>query len=155
MQWQRRYDEAAVAAREALELDPQSPVAHLQLARSLVAKKEYVAALAEFDQSDSINVWIYQDPGIRAALTRGDESAYWRLLLERMKLRASRSYVPASFFAILYAHIGKRDSVMVWLGRAFAGPDAGLFSVLQNPALDPFRSDPFFVALLKKHRLAP
>jgi TolB-like protein/Tfp pilus assembly protein PilF len=152
---QRRYDEAAAAARQALELDPGAAPAHLSLARIHLASKNYAGALAEFDQSDSINAAIHRDPAIRAALSRGDERAYWSLLLRSAKGRAARSYVSPTTFAGLYARLGERDSALVWLVRAFDGLDAGLFPSIRGLAFDSLRSDPRYVAILKQHGLEP
>jgi tetratricopeptide (TPR) repeat protein len=57
--------------------------------------------------------------------------------------------------AATYLALGDRDSTMYWLEKAYDLRDSNLPWVRLMPMFDPIRSDPRYVALMKKMGLEP
>ena len=53
-------------------------------------------------------------------------------------------------YGLIYAQLGDEDAAFAALDRAWEHRDTGLLDVKVNPYLDPLRSDPRYVALVKK-----
>ena len=50
----------------------------------------------------------------------------------------------------MYAYRKEPDKVFEWLDRAYALHDPGLITLLADPLLRPYRSDPRFAALCQR-----
>jgi serine/threonine-protein kinase len=69
------------------------------------------------------------------------------------KLTADYGFNAAYQIAQAHAWRGDADAAMQWLDRAFAQRDGGLVEVKYDPLLRSLRSDPRYLALLKKMNL--
>jgi serine/threonine-protein kinase len=156
LQWQRRYDEA-IAVLERLTRDaPGFDSAHVWLGRAYLWKGDYRAFLIHAYAADSLSgIHDFDDPEVRAALLAGDAHRYWRRFLTRIEQRARMQYVPPSVFVVVHSQLGDRERALDYLRKAFDESDGTLFTELRDTSLDPLRSDPRFVALMREHGLAP
>jgi len=105
--YSRQYDEVIAQCRQTLELDPDYPLAHFHLGRAYVAKKMYPEAIAEYQKAQAS---LGEIPAIVMAIgyanaKAGDQSAA-RKALEELRAEAKRRYVPAIYFAEVYAGVG-------------------------------------------------
>jgi len=76
------------------------------------------------------------------------------VILNELK-RLSRQEVQANYgVAIVYAGLGDRDQVFVWLEKAYAARHDVLNDLWREPAFIPLRADPRFHILLHKAGLA-
>ena len=76
------------------------------------------------------------------------------VILNELK-RSSRQEVQANYgVAIVYAGLGDRDQVFVWLEKAYAARHDVLNDLWREPAFIPLRADPRFHILLHKAGLA-
>jgi hypothetical protein len=60
----------------------------------------------------------------------------------------------AAQIAEIYAYRQETDSAFAWLDRAYAKHDPGIADVQNDPWLQGLRSDPRYLRLLQKMRLA-
>jgi len=143
-----RSDEATVQAQRALEIDPAFPLAHLYLGIAYVEKKDYNAAIAEFQKVlviDKRDPWALSGLAQTYALVgqRGKSEAILRELLERTKSQEDLTIE----LARVYAQLGETDRAFAWLEKAYRNRTGGL--ILLNPVFD-FRAlhhDPRFADL--------
>jgi hypothetical protein len=75
--------------------------------------------------------------------------------IEMRKLLAKRRYVDLADIAYAYADLGDKEQTFVWLDKALADKSGGLEVVKIVPALDPWRSDPRYLDLIKRMGLKP
>jgi len=68
--------------------------------------------------------------------------------------RTACSKPPVIFFALIYIALGDVDHGLDWLERAYAEQSAWIGYMGVDPSLDPVRSQPRFVRLLRQARLA-
>jgi tetratricopeptide (TPR) repeat protein len=142
----RRYDEAERAARRALELAPDRPSGHYSLGWALLMQGRNDEALAEFDR-ESIE-WQRRAGVIWALARKGD------LARARKELKAYHDAIgdAASYqYAQISTLLGDHDEAFRWLANARRIHDPGLMGqVYDDPLLEPLRSDPRYVALVRE-----
>jgi tetratricopeptide (TPR) repeat protein len=89
------------------------------------------------------------------ALAQSGNVTESRALLRRLHAMAEHGYVPATCFAWTHFGLGEIDEAFAWMNRAIEQFDPMMGAIKSYPFLDPIRSDPRFVALLRKMNLAP
>jgi predicted Zn-dependent protease len=135
-----------VQAQRALEIDPAFPLAHLYLAVAYIEKKNYQAAIAEFQKVlviDKRDPWALSGLAQTYALVgqREKSEAILRDLLERAKSQEDLTIELAK----VYAQLGKTDRAFAWLEKAYRNRTGSL--ILLNPVPD-------FIALHHDPRFA-
>jgi len=82
-----------------------------------------------------------------AQAARGDEAAADAALRTLIEARAEE----APFrIAVVYGYRKQADNVFEWLDRAYTLHDPRLITLLAEPFLQPYHSDPRFVGLCQK-----
>jgi hypothetical protein len=72
-------------------------------------------------------------------------------LLQQLTTQSRKQYVSPFYVAVVYIALGKTDTAMDWMEKAFADRSNGLVFLKVEPELDPLRSNPRFIAL--EHKL--
>lgn len=67
----------------------------------------------------------------------------------------TRRYVDPADIAYDYADLGDKEQTFIWLDKALTDKAGGLEVVKIVPSLDPWRSDPCYLDLLKRMGLTP
>jgi TolB-like protein len=157
LHWQGRDDEAIHVLQRAVQSSPGAGLGgHAWLARTYYNKRMYQAALAEFVIADSLEGGrLHRDERIRSAMLAGDAKRFWRLLVAYGEERAKQEYFSPSTLIVGYAQLGDHDRALDWMERALKDCEVGTLATLRDAMLDPLRSDPRFVALLRRHGLGP
>jgi tetratricopeptide (TPR) repeat protein len=71
-------------------------------------------------------------------------------IIEDLKRRSERMYIPPSLIAFIYAGLGEKDKAFEWMEKAYVGRDF-LMSVLNvEPLFDQLRDDPRFDRLTSR-----
>ena len=72
-----------------------------------------------------------------------------------MKGLTGKRYDLGTHIAAIYAALGNKDEAFAWLDNAYEAHTFVLIELKVNPMFDMLRSDPRFVDLLGRMRLAP
>ena len=75
-------------------------------------------------------------------------------ILRQLTAASKTRYVPPYPTAVIYAGLGQKDEAFAWLEKAFDERDSWLDYVGLDPRLDGLRSDPRFLELLRRLKLA-
>ena len=149
----RRYDEADLTYRKALELDPRFQLAHGYLAANHARRGQFASALAEarlasaqFGELSAIRVL---GPIQAAAGMRPDAER----TLKELATLSDRAYVSALDFATIHALLGNRDEAFLWLDRAVKARASDLYLIGVDPMWDPLRDDTRFRQVLRRLNL--
>jgi tetratricopeptide (TPR) repeat protein len=134
--------------RKALELDPNSYVAHYNLGWVLEASGDLPGAIAEYAKSVSLD----SDPFALALLghaeaLNGNRDAALKILTQ---LTTSTRYTPDYSIGLVYLGLGDQDQAMNWLEKAFAEGQPDLNTIRFDPLLKPLHGNPRFEALAEK-----
>jgi hypothetical protein len=71
-------------------------------------------------------------------------------VLTTLHAAAANRYVPAYWFALVYAGLGERDKALRYLERSYEERSTVLAYLLIDPRLAPLRDDPRFLALAQR-----
>jgi Tfp pilus assembly protein PilF len=154
----RQYDAAVEQLKKTLEMDPNYPQAVGQLSREYFEMGKYDLALETrkkamilFQRADELAIVedvakVYSKSGLKPAL--------WREIEMRKQL-ASHRYVDPTDIAYLYAALGDKEQTFAWLDKAVTEKSGGLENIKVESELNPWRSDPRYLNLLKRIGLTP
>jgi len=147
----RRYDEAIGELRSVLAVHSDYATAHWFLGSALIAVGRSDEAITALDKAVSLSggspavigtlISAYAQSGHRTEALR---------LVDELKRRQRRNYVPAEAFVDAYLGLGERDQAFAWLDRAYR-EHSGILQILKvHPFFDPVRNDPRFVDLVHR-----
>jgi TolB-like protein/Tfp pilus assembly protein PilF/DNA-binding winged helix-turn-helix (wHTH) protein len=147
----RRYDEAIRELRSVLAIHPDSAFAHWYLGFTLIGKGQPDEAILELQRTISL---MDRSPGSLELLAtaygyagrRGDAVR----ILDELKRRAKRGFVPAAAFINPYLALHDYDDAFSWFDRACAEQSGILQFLKVHPFFDPIRGDPRFRDLLHR-----
>jgi TolB-like protein/tetratricopeptide (TPR) repeat protein len=146
-----RNEEARVQLEKTFELDPNFWIAHLTLGKVYIRQRKYPEAIAEFGKAKELsrgNSEAIASIGYTAALA-GDK-AKARAVLEELKALSNQHYIPPVNIALVYNGLGDQNEALSWLEKACDDRDVRLTLLKVEPRWDSFRSNPRFVAILKR-----
>lgn len=143
-----RLDEAIASFTKVLELNPEYPAAHKDLALVYLAQSRPQAALAEMEQ-EKADLWRRYGFSL-LYFGLGHKKEADATLSELVK-----NYQDTAAFQIaeVYAYRGEVDRAFEWLERAYVQRDSGLSQILGNPNLKRLERDPRYPAFLEKMHL--
>ncbi len=151
MFYARHYDESIQELHSALAVRPDDAVALWYLGIALLAKGQpeeaipfLEKAISVSDRSPAIICWL-----IRAYAHAGRRNDALRLL-DELKQRQTKGYVPTAAFVNAYLGLDDREQAFVWLERAYQEQSNILQFLKVQPFLDPLREDPRFKDLVRR-----
>src|SRR6476646_10341937 len=146
-----RNEEARVQLEKTFELDPNFWIAHLTLGKVYTQERKYPEAIAEFEKAKELsrgNSEAIASIGYVAALAGDNAKA--RAVLDELKTLSNQHYIPPVNIALVYNGLGDQDEALAQLERACDERDVRLPLLKVDPRWDSFRSNPPFVAILKR-----
>jgi Tfp pilus assembly protein PilF len=152
----RQYDLALDQFKKTMEIDPSYASAHDNLAQTYHEMGKYDLWLEEWKKgatlaNDRDELAIAEEAA--RAYTKGGFRAATIRIIELRKELAKRLYVDPCWIAYGYAWLGDKDQVFDWLEKAYSEKSEGLQLIRVVKPMDPFRSDPRYIDLLKRMRL--
>jgi eukaryotic-like serine/threonine-protein kinase len=148
-----QYDQALDQYKKTFEIDPNFASAHSNLSRLYRNLGKYDLYLEEWRKAatlykdpDQLSICeevtrVYAKSGFRAAESRN---------LDLLKRLAQRRYVDPAIVAYESAIVGDKEQVFFWLGKAYSEKSGALQAIKVAKPLDPFRSDPRYIDLVKR-----
>jgi TolB-like protein/Tfp pilus assembly protein PilF len=151
----RGSDRAIELYQEALKLEPDFVPAHIGLGWASEQKVDYEGALTASERAAALSG---RHPAALTALARiqaisGHSADVERLLAELTSV-AVRRYVSAYELAVVQAGLHRIDEALALLDHAVEERAGGLVFLKVDPRLDPLRSEPRFLELLRRTDLA-
>jgi TolB-like protein/Flp pilus assembly protein TadD len=147
----RRYDEAIHELRSVLTVQPDYAMAQWQLGVVLIANRQPEEAIPVLEKVVSLS---NRSPGVIGVLVSAYAHAGRRKealrLVNELKRRRQKGYVPAAAFLNAYLGLGDYDEAFVWLERAYQEQSNILQFLKIFPIFDPVRNDPRFEDLLRR-----
>jgi tetratricopeptide (TPR) repeat protein len=151
----RHYDRAIEQYQNTLEMSQDLILARYFLAMSYVAKDMYSEAFAEVQKG--IERSGGEVPQLKSALgilysLMGRRDEAMKVLQNVIEL-SEQKYVGPYDIALIYTSLGKKDQAFEWLEKAYEERSAWLPQIKVHQMFDSLRSDPRFIAMLKKMNL--
>jgi len=147
----RDYDRAVEQGQKALQLNPDYYRTHFWLARVYAQKGLYEEAIAESKKV------LQAMPDSTAGLTElayslaaGGRQPEARRILQRLKEKSKRDWVPAYNLAVIHVALNEKETALHYLQKAYLERDWAMMVLAVEPRLDPVRGNSGFQELLGK-----
>jgi adenylate cyclase len=149
LEQQGRYGAAKEQIRKALELDPNDAYAQGFLGYIDIAAGKFNEAIPVLEKLQAMNP---SGPpcDLGYAYAAAGERAQARAALKEVNQISLRQYVSATCPAQIYAGLGDKRRALDELDKAYEDRSGQLITLKVSKAFDPLRSEPRFIALLKK-----
>jgi serine/threonine-protein kinase len=151
----RRLDEAAAQLQKALQLDAHFWIAHLFLGRVYLDRGAHEEAIKFFQQARDLSAHNSEAVAMLAcAYAAAGQLDEARTVSEELDSLSRSRYVPPYSLATVHLALGKKEECFATLERAYIDRDVRLSFLRVDPRWDGVRSDPRFLSLLQRVRLA-
>jgi DNA-binding winged helix-turn-helix (wHTH) protein/TolB-like protein/Flp pilus assembly protein TadD len=144
-------DQGIQILKKTIEIDPGFPRTHFRLGRAYEQKQMYELAISELEKAVSLSGG---DPYYKGSLghvyAMSRNAIQARKVLQDLRDRSSRQYIPAYAIALVYAGLGDNDPAIRWLEKAYEDRSTAMVFLESDPELSGLRSDPRF-ELLSQH----
>ncbi len=151
----RRYDEAAQQLHAAIEMEPNYWLSHMVMGMTYEQQDKLSSALEEIQRANKLESempWPLAQLGyLYARLGRKIDAEQ---VLHELTRRSKQHYVSPYFFATAYVGLGRKEEALTALEKGYADRSMFMVMIKTDPELDPLRSDPRFVALLRQMGMA-
>jgi TolB-like protein/tetratricopeptide (TPR) repeat protein len=147
----RRDDEARATLQKVLDLDPNFWVTHLILGKVYTQQRKYPDAIAEFTKAKELshgNSETIASIGYIEALA--DDKAKARAVLDELKTLSNQHYIPPVNIALVHNGLGDQNEALELLEKGCEERDVRLILLKVDPRWDSFRTNPRFIAVLKR-----
>jgi len=147
----RRYDLARELALKVVDLEPNFPWGHFNLA--LVYEQEGRAedGAREFLRADEL---FGMDPKkleeLKRAMAKDGAKGYWRRTVENYKESVKSGYAPPVLTAMACVRIGDKQCAFAWLEKGFQERDDLMINLKVEPVFDGLRDDQRFQDLVRR-----
>jgi serine/threonine protein kinase/Tfp pilus assembly protein PilF len=149
--YDRQYDRAIEMARKTLELDPNYAAAHRLLSLAYQGKELFDEAIAENQNWGSLTGNRIETSVSLAQIyaVAGQKDAAAKLV---EVVRNDPNLIDQAYrgLALVYAAFGENDSAFNCLEKSYQRREESVLSLKVDPKVDPLRSDPRFMALLRR-----
>ena len=144
-------DGAVRYAREAIIIDPEFWIGHLQLAQAYVELQEYSRALESLTQASRFSGGNSKTLSLRGyLLARTANSSEALAILQTLESICRDRYIPPYAMALIHIGLGQADCAFDWLLRALETHDVHLIFLTIDPKWNPMRSQSRFKDLIAR-----
>lgn len=153
--YRRDFETAVARYREAMKVDPHSPIPYWGLGKSLTQQgkyKEAIATLQSFPAGNGMMPPILSGE-LGYTYARAKRTAEAQHIIDTMAAQRHQIFVDPYLTAVVYLGLGDRDNCFRWLNDAEAQRSPFLISILTDPKWSDLITDPRFIAL--SNRLHP
>jgi tetratricopeptide (TPR) repeat protein len=155
LMFQGSYDAAKEQARRAAELDPTFFFPQMIDGWVDINAGKFSAAIPSLKKAQAMESPAFVTAWLAYAYARSGDSTRARAELEDLKKRSLGGEVLPFNLAVVYVGLGDHQRALDYLERAYAADSQWMGWLKEDRMFDPLRSEPRFVALMKKLRFAP
>jgi len=148
--WQTKYAAAKEQCRNALELDPNNWFAQWTLGWIDIQVGKFNEATTEMQKARAMDSPPNLLGRLGYAYAKSGERAKAEAIITELNQTSSQRYVSAYLTAEIYLGLGDKQRALDGLEKAYEARDWFLVYLKMDKIFDPLRSEPRFIALLKK-----
>lgn len=151
MYYDRDYDKAASALKDAIAMSPKAFAAHFWLGRVYQAQQRYGDAAAEYAAGGTgISQWPPMLSGLGHMYGLTGRRADALKVLQQLDAMSKDRYVTPYASALVYLGLGEKDKTIAVLRQCVEERSNWLVWLLKDPRWDPMRSDPRFMDIVHR-----
>jgi TolB-like protein/Tfp pilus assembly protein PilF len=152
----RRYDEAIRESRRDLTTNPDDPWALWNLGFALIGAEQFDEAIRTLEKAASLSDRSSAVLGVLVrAYAHGGRRAEGLQVVDELRRRRQKGYVPAAAFLNAYLGLGDTEQAFVWLERAAVERSNIMQFLKVHPFFDLLRGDPRFAEYVRRANLSP
>jgi len=152
----RQYDEAIAQCRATLEMDPNYYAAYVFLGESYEQKGMYAEARESLERARKISGGKARDLGALGHLyAKSGQRAEALKILQELERQSAGAFVEPFYVALVHIGLNDTDRALDLLEKSQQDGFPWMIHWNVSPRLDPIRSHPRFVALLRGAGLVP
>jgi len=151
---QRKYEAAKDQVRKALELDPNYFIAHWALGWVEIKQGKLNEAIAEMEKARVMDSVPFVAGWLGYAYAAAGQHDKAEAMIAELNQMSSRRFVSPFCTAIIYLGLGDKERALDGLDKTYEARSLWLTFLKVDRIFDPLRSEPRFIALLKKVGLA-
>ena len=149
--FKHNYDRAIDIYQKVIDRAPQFASAHTRLGMAYLAKRDFKAAIEQFQAVQRIEgPDPYQEALIAYAQALSGDTKNARRILDELTAQSQHEYVPALSVALIYIALGERSQALEWLDRSYQDRSTHMIYAKVDPLFDPLRSEPGFRSVLQQ-----
>ena len=147
----RRYEEAIEQFRRVIAVDPNHYQALWVLGLTYVANQQFDEAIATSEKTVTVSERAPAALGVLGLAygSAGRKREANKVLNELLELQKHR-YVSPMALSYVYIGLGNKDEAFAWLEKSYQERSNHLAFIKVSPTVDPLRSEPRFVELLRR-----
>jgi TolB-like protein/Flp pilus assembly protein TadD len=151
-----RNEEAIGALQKAFAIDPAFWIAHSFMAQIQESRGRPAAAIASLDKAYEYSGGNTSALSVKGyVLARSGKRSEAERIVSGLIQTGQGRYVPPYNIALVYAGLGKRESALEWLDKAYQARDVRMIFLTVDPKWNDLRSHTRFRALLRRCRFVP
>ena len=151
--WQGKYQGAREQAKRASDLDPAYFFPQMAYGWIDIEAGKIRDAIPELQKAKAMESPAFVTAFLGYAYGASGDRAYAMAEMENLKKRSLHGHVLPFNLALVYIGLGDRERALDCLEQAYASDSQWMGWLKNDRTFDPLRSDPRFVALMKKLRL--
>ncbi len=145
------YDGAIEQSHRAIDLNPNAGPVYNWIRRAYEMKGDEQGAFAMYlKMAKAYEISEDEIAGMKTAFAAGGLKGHWKKSLGRLLEREKSGYVTQYNVALLYARLGEKEQALERLQRAVEDRDHFVITLKVEPLWDSYRTDPRFVALVRR-----
>jgi adenylate cyclase len=148
--WQGKYEVAKEHCRKALELDPNFYLAQWALGWVDIQADRLGEAVPELEKAKAMGAPPFVVAYLGYAYAASGERTKAEAVIGELERMPAHRYVSLFCTTIVHLGLGDRSRALEGLEKAYAARSQMLLFLKEDRIFDPLRSDPRFIALLKK-----
>ena len=150
LMYQARYQAAKEQVSKALELDPDSAYAYCTLGLIDIEAGKFKEATSELEKARKMDPIPYYAAWLGYAYAASGERRKAQATIVELEQASSKQWVSPFATAIIYLGLGEKRQALDGLEKAYAARSQWMTLLKVDKMFDPIRSEPRFIALLKK-----
>lgn len=150
--WQRKYQAAMDEAKRASVLDPTFFFPLWGYGWIRIQAGNVRDAIPEFQKAKALESPPFVTAWLGYAYGASGDRTHAMAVIEELRKTSLHGYVPPFNLAIVYLGLGDRARALDYLERASAADSQWMIYLRGDRIFDPLRSEPRFVALMRKMR---
>jgi TolB-like protein/Tfp pilus assembly protein PilF len=147
----KQYDQATDQCNKVIELDPNFPWSYYVLGLVAEVQGKFDEAIGKYQQARILS---HNDPTMLGEIGRSSARAGRRkaalMTLHELHEYSKQGYSVSFAIGQIYYGLGDKEKTFEWLEQSFQNKESAILDLKRNPIWDGIRSDPRFIALLKK-----
>ena len=147
----RRYDLARELTQKEMDLEPNFPWVHFNLAQIYEHEGRVEDGAREFLRADELlGTDTKELRKLKQAIAKDGAKGYWRRKVEDYRELAKSGYAPPVLTAMACVRIGDKQCAFEWLEKGFQERDDLMINLKAEPIFDGLQEDRRFQALVRR-----